>query len=380
MVDLPQSSASAPPTELGPRAEARASTARLSFVDALRLVAAVQMIQGHTLDALLAHALRHGRWFEAWTFARGLTSTAFLFTAGVSFALAHAAGEVRAQSRAGRARRTRRALTLIGLGYLMRAPLGILFGDAPAAALRNLLAVDVLQCIGVSLLLLEGLFAVVQSRRKAAFLAGVLGALCFGLAPGSDGFSAGGPWLLLSNYFTAHDGSLFPLVPAAGYVFWGLAMAELALVPARGPRAPALGLGAFAALLLGLAALLFAFAPAWPARVSPAYAALKLGLVVALAALLALLLAGRTLPRLLTQLASETLFLYLSHVLVLYAGHAGLGALIGRTQSLGAALAWTLGLLISTSAGALSYGRALRALRARFQRGTPRPQSSLPLG
>ena len=48
---------------------------RVVFIDVLRLIAAFQMIQGHTLDALLASELRRGPWFAAWTFARGLTST-----------------------------------------------------------------------------------------------------------------------------------------------------------------------------------------------------------------------------------------------------------------------------------------------------------------
>ncbi len=368
---------------LGP---GRLPLARLSFVDGLRLVAAVQMIQGHTLDALLAPALRQGPWFSAWTFARGLTSTTFLFTAGLSFALAHAAGEARGQVAQGRKRRTRRALMLIGLGYLLRAPLGVLFGDAPAAAIANFLAVDVLQCIGVSLLVLEGLFVVVQSRRRAALVSGLLGTLCFALAPLGAGLHADMPWSALSNYFTAHDGSLFPLWPAAGFVFWGLTIGESALgsavAPVRGAAAarPGRHLLGWGALALAGWLALAGFTPALSARVSPAHALLKLGLVVLGAALLARLLSGRTLPRALSALASQTLFLYVSHVLVLYAGHVGLAALVGKSQSLGAALGWTAGLLISTSLGALSYERALRALRARFQSGTPRPQSPLSLG
>jgi fucose 4-O-acetylase-like acetyltransferase len=171
------------------------------------------------------------------------------------------------------------------------------------------------------------------------------------------------------------------LLPAAGYVFFGLTVSQLSLVSAGEGRArPALSLLGWGVLALALWLALARFAPPVSPRVSPAYAALKLGLVLLCAALLARLLAGRQLPRLLTQLGSETLFLYVSHVLILYAGHVGLAALVGRSQSLGAALAWTLGLLISTSIGALSYGPALRALRARFQRGTPRPQSPLSLG
>jgi hypothetical protein len=355
--------------------------ARLSFVDGLRLVAAVQMIQGHTLDALLARELRHGAWFRAWTFARGLTSTTFLFTAGVSFALAHAAGEARGEPGVGRAHRLRRGLMLIGLGYLMRAPLGILFGDEPLAALRNFVAVDVLQCIGASLLLLEALSAVVQSRRAAAALAALLGTLCFALAPAADTLQPSGVGLVLADYFTGRAGSLFPLLPAAGHVLWGLAFAEWTLVERPGPAwrmgRDLLGAGV---LTLFVSFLLFKFGAAGAARVSPAFAALKLGLVVVFAALLAFALAGRVLPRVLTQLASETLFLYVSHVLVLYAGHVGLSALLGHNQSLDLSLLWTLGLLICTSLGALGYASVLRALRARFHRGTPRPQSSLPLG
>jgi hypothetical protein len=243
------------------------------------------------------------------------------------------------------------------------------------------------------LLVLEALFLVVQSRRTAALLSAGLGTLCFALAPATDGLHAPFPWLVLSNYVTAGDGSLFPLLPAAGYVFWGLTVAETALLCSRADprastvsatggvaRAPALRLLGWGLLSLLSARLLFSLALPAAARVSPAFAALKLGLVLLFAAFLALVLAERELPRVLTRLASETLFLYVSHVIVLYAGHVGLSALVGRSQSLARALSWTVGLLICTSLGALSYGRALRALRARFQRGTPRPQSPLPLG
>jgi hypothetical protein len=349
-------------------------------VDGLRLVAAVQMIQGHTLDALLASSLRHGPWFRAWTFSRGLTSTAFLFTAGVSFALAHAAGAERGAPSAARSRRVKRALLLIAIGYLMRAPLGVFWGDALGPALRNALAVDVLQCIGVSLLLLEGLAAAVQNQRVRAGVAALFGTLCFVLAAPFDGLHGAG-LLALTNYFSAADGSLFPLLPAAGYVFWGLAIADTTLLSrAAGVRGPALGLLAWGALALLAALMSFWFAPPVAARLSPAYAALKLGWVLVFAAFLAFLLAERQLPRALRELASETLFLYASHVLVLYAGHVGLAALLGRSQSLGLASLWTLGMLFFSGLGALGYGWVLRALRARLASGTPRPQSPLSLG
>ncbi|HKP59763.1 MAG TPA: heparan-alpha-glucosaminide N-acetyltransferase domain-containing protein, partial [Polyangiales bacterium] len=129
---------------------------RVVFVDLLRFVAALQMLQGHTIAALLAPAARHGPWFALWSAARGLTSVAFLFAAGLSFYLA----TERARDPRAASRRVLRALRLIALGYLLHLPLAALFTSDPASRLRALhefAAVDVLQCIGVSLLALEAL-------------------------------------------------------------------------------------------------------------------------------------------------------------------------------------------------------------------------------
>jgi uncharacterized membrane protein len=372
MVEMPQSEGPAP--------------RRVVFVDGLRLVAALQMVQGHTLDALLASDLRHGLAFRVWTFTRGLTSVAFLLTAGVSFALA-STGE--GGSGAARVRRLKRAAQLILLGYLLRAPFGIWFGDPWQGALGGALAVDVLQCIGVSLLLLElGCACVVRPAGRALLGLG-LGGVCIALGPASEHIVPHGlglPWL---NYLSARAGSLFPLLPWAGHVFLGLGLGQAVSswrAQARSTRARQRWGRTLGARLAGVggalcvaAWLLFALAPAYPARVSPAYALLKLGLVVCVAALLAVWLEGRELPVLLRRLSSETLFLYASHVLILYAGHVGLAARIGPTQSLGLALGWTAVLLLGCSAGALSYRRAQRALRARWGKGTPRAQpTSLP--
>ena len=58
---------------------------RVVFLDLLRLVASVQMIQGHTVDGLLATELRHGWAYDAWTFLRGLTAASFLVASGLAF-------------------------------------------------------------------------------------------------------------------------------------------------------------------------------------------------------------------------------------------------------------------------------------------------------
>jgi predicted acyltransferase len=363
---------------------------RVVFVDGLRLVAALQMVQGHTLDALLAEDLRHGLAFRVWTFVRGLTSPAFLLSAGLAFALATATPLGLAE---GRSRRLLRAIQLLVLGYLMHAPLGILLGDPWREAARQALLVDVLQCIGVCLLLLELGCGWLRGRAGRAWLGAGLGSLCFALGPWSERIVPSGLWWPALNYLSAQRGSLFPLLPWAGFVFWGLALGQAlparADEPGRG-HAPLHGLGAthmrglrprLARRLAGaglsscaLAGVLFAVLPSYAARVSPAYALLKLGLVLLVAGALAAWLEGRSLPALLRRLSSETLFLYVSHVLLLYAGHVGLAQRVGRTQSLAWALLGTLCLLLACAAGALGYRRVQQALRGEGARGTPRAQ------
>ena len=56
---------------------------RVLFVDVLRLLALLQMIDGHTLDAVLSESVRTGEGFETYRFVRGLVSVAFLVVAGI---------------------------------------------------------------------------------------------------------------------------------------------------------------------------------------------------------------------------------------------------------------------------------------------------------
>ena len=58
---------------------------RLVLVDLARVLAILFMIQGHTLDVLLAPAYREGVLFDGWLFLRGLTAPVFFILSGVSF-------------------------------------------------------------------------------------------------------------------------------------------------------------------------------------------------------------------------------------------------------------------------------------------------------
>jgi uncharacterized membrane protein len=335
---------------------------RLVFLDVLRLIAAVQMIQGHTVDAALAAAFRRGAAYQTWLFARGLTSVIFLVTAGLAFVLAEARG-----GPAARRRRAQRALTIIVLGYLMHAPIGILFGTPRDAAFAAASAVDVLQCIGVSLLALELLSLAIVRLAPRVAVALALAALCFLLAPATAQLDAGAAPRLLANYLTTRHGSLFPLVPWSGYVFAGFGLGQLALrTRLSGPGvlgAAALAGGALAGLGLWLG-------PKLPTAISPAYCLLKLACVLGLSAALMAGLRDRQLPPTLTRLAGETLFLYLSHVVVLYADHVGIAPRLGGRHGPGVGVLLALVLLVACSAGALGWARLLQSLRVGARGGT----------
>ena len=339
---------------------------RLVFIDVLRLIAALQMIQGHAVAAMLAPSYRSGPGFQVWTFARGLTSVAFLFSAGFAFALA----EARASDLGARRRRVGRALRLLVIGYAMHAPLGMLLGTPASAALRGWAVVDVLQCIGVSLLSVELL-----SWRVAGWRARVLGALSlasflFAVAPAAHGLTLSDRALALGNYFTGRYGSLFPLLPWSGYLFVGFGLGQLAVRTPRHVVRVLLG-GAAVALPVGLA-ISYAL-PVAPLSVNPGYALVKLGCVLVIAGGLAQGFRHVTrLPRTLAQLASQTLFLYVSHVVILSADHVGLAHLLGNQHGPLFGVALALVLLVVCSLLALGLG-SLRARSVSGTRAAPSP-------
>ena len=278
---------------------------RVVFLDALRLVAAVQMVQGHTLDALLATGYRSGAGFAFWSFTRGLTSSAFLLAAGLSFAVVSADG---GRFEGGRRHRLRRALMLVGLGYLMHAPMGVLAGQPLRAALAEIGIVDVLQCIGVGLMALELLCIAVRLSWLRVGLALVVCAVLFVAAPALNSIEPVGwarPWL---HYWSARGGSVFPLSPWLGFLFAGYGVGVLVLPSGlRTPRRRQLrGLALSSALVLSLAGLSELVLGSRDLRLGFTFLTLKLGLVLALAALLAgLLFRAARLPTLLTPLAAD---------------------------------------------------------------------------
>ena len=224
-----------------PMSEPRAPLARVRVLDLLRLLAAFQMVQGHTIDAVLALDTRQGALYAAWVWLRGLTSVAFLFVTGVAFhlvTLRNLDGHVRDARAVGR--RFRRAGFLLALGYGLHAPLAMLWGQGAQAGgqahWNEAVIVDVLQCIGGSLLLLELLALGLASARAVRGVCALLALLCLLAVPLASRIDAAGPLRPLLNYVTPSGGSLFPLVPWIAHVACGVLLAPWLLAPERRAR------------------------------------------------------------------------------------------------------------------------------------------------
>lgn len=348
---------------------------RVIFIDLLRLLAAFQMVHGHTLDAILADELRRGAAFDRWSWGRGLVSVGFLVGAGLSYHLSTLARfDEHRGSRAAVRRRFRRAAWLVALGYLLHLPFGASSGEQ---ALRELATVDVLHCIGVCLLALELLTLRARRAVHVVALAGALAVTAIALAPLADRIVPAGAAMPLLGYLTARAGSLFPLLPWAGYLFAGVVVGQLVLPQGpRTPRSVTVGrLAACAIAILGLSGLaelapltLTDAGTSYASR--PAFVLLKLGVVLAVAAGLALV--GQRvarLPRVAEILAGETLVVYVVHLLIVYGAGLGLRAQLGRTLPLPSAILVGAAMVVSMALVGLGWHR-LEAARARVWRAT----------
>ena len=203
-------------------AAADAST-RIRAFDWLRGLAVLFMIQCHAL-VLLLPALRDGPLFHRLVWLDGLVAPSFTFAAGFSLALVQvrgAAAGTRAKRLLKTSRRLGEVLLVASLVNWMWFPV---FREP-----KWLLRVDILQCIGFSLVLALPLTASLATRPRLLSVAALLlAALTFGAAPYAEGVTG-----FFATFANASTGSVFPLLPWAGYVYLGAAVGSAAAAGLR---------------------------------------------------------------------------------------------------------------------------------------------------
>ncbi|HUJ95488.1 MAG TPA: heparan-alpha-glucosaminide N-acetyltransferase domain-containing protein [Terriglobales bacterium] len=216
-------------------------SARLAYVDWMRGLACVLMFQTHCYDSWLNTDARKTTFFMWSQLGGTLPAPLFLFLAGVSLALTteklRAKGLLPAQIAY---TTTKRGAEIFGLGLLFRLQEYLL--AFPWAPWTDLLRVDILNTIGVSLMLMGATCGVVLrwNREVTELKLGVVsGAIALGIALFTPPLWTTWrprflPWPIESYANGVHNlgepqAWLFPIFPWSGFAFAGLAVGFLLL-------------------------------------------------------------------------------------------------------------------------------------------------------
>jgi uncharacterized membrane protein len=196
--------------------------ARIRAFDWLRGLAVLVMIQTHAL-ALLRPELRAGSFFTRLQWIDGLVAPSFIFAAGFSMALTQVRAAMSAnaaQERGRRLRKTaRRLFEVLFVATLVNWMWFPIFREP-----RWILRMDILQCIGVALVIALPILSTLAPRPGLLRLASLLlAAVAFGVSPLAE--QVGPPW---GQFLNDKGGAVFPLLPWAGYVYLGAAVGATA--------------------------------------------------------------------------------------------------------------------------------------------------------
>ena len=328
---------------------------RIIFLDILRAIAVLMMVQGHTIDSLLADEYRtfDSTIYSIWHTLRGFTAPIFMFTAGVVFTYLLKLNGQSFWENPRVKKGFKRFLLLLGLGYLLRYPTYkiIDFANVSESQWRIFFSVDALHLIAFGLLFIL-IFTYLSERFKISnitmfsFAASFFFFMVFTVKE-----IAWGEFLPIfaAGYFTREFGSIFPLFPYAGYVLAGgilgilLAgskeiykdsqfMIKLLLI--------GISLIAFSYLFFGIINLYEPNTNFWTSRISLVF--LRLGVVLLLNALIGFAaLKLNNIPKTIKLIGRHTLLIYVVHLIILYgsAWSPGLSRYFKHSFSLSEAVA-----------------------------------------
>jgi uncharacterized membrane protein len=199
-------------------ASSKSSATRLAFLDWTRGLAAITMLNGHVFHSFAAPEHRDGAAFVLTQFIGGMPPAVFLFLLGVTLSFLMESRERKGVPPGGRVLAAlRRAGYLLGVAFLFRVQLFV-FGW-PGTTWRDLFKVDILNAMGLAILLLSPLAALPAEKRIRAAIG--IGLAIAALAPVVS--AANTSWLppFLRSYFVP-DYNHFAFFPWASFVAFGV--------------------------------------------------------------------------------------------------------------------------------------------------------------
>jgi uncharacterized membrane protein len=307
----------------------KATTGRLAFIDWTRGLAAVIMIQGHTFDSFTATGLRNQGPFQLSQFLGGMPPAIFLFLTGVTFSFLMDSQEKQEPSGWKRiVAALKRSRYLFMLAFLFRIQLYV-FGY-PTSPASELLRVDILNCMGMAMLLFAAM--AVFTTRERIRLCTILGLAVCGIAPFISMLDPTVVPSLVRAYFFPNLYS-FGFFPWACFLAFGMAAGSVIRLTKQEdmPRAMlwmlAIGLGLIM-VARSAAELPYSFYPKTDFWLnSPALELIKLGVVLAMLAIAFLWVnAGLESLRwsLFRQLGTTSLLVYWVHIEIVYGRWLGI--------------------------------------------------------
>lgn len=200
---------------------------RLHFIDALRSFAILMMLQGHFVSTFLGDSFRNNNdlFYQVWKYCRGFTAPVFFTITGFIFMFLLYKNPQKGIQNPRVIKGIKRGFELIIWGYLLRLNLfGLMKGKLYPAFFQT----DVLHIIGVSLLVLIGLYLLLNKISSTLFQSILIGfsLIIFILEPLYKGIELDfHP--IFASYFSEANGAVFYVFPWLGYCLLGAAFSIL---------------------------------------------------------------------------------------------------------------------------------------------------------
>jgi uncharacterized membrane protein len=203
---------------------------RFAYIDWMRGFACLLMFEVHGYDSWLTDSLRETRFYRLSQFSGTIAAPIFLFLAGASLALvSDRMRQKGATPNQVERRMAWRGLEIVGLGYLLRLQEYVM--GLPKSPWTDLLRVDILNTIGVSLILMAVVWRLCRNRRTTAIVSLAISAGIVLATPAlwTTMRPRWLPWFLESyingvHTYDAPQVWLFPIFPWTGFAFAGLAL------------------------------------------------------------------------------------------------------------------------------------------------------------
>jgi len=306
---------------------------RLYFIDAVRAFAILMMLQGHFISTTLAPLYRdtNNLAYNIWLYFRGNTAPMFFTISGLIFMYLLLKANDKGNDNPRIKKGLKRGLELIFIGYILRIPLLYWFQGYFDT---YFLVVDVLQCIGLSIILLVLLYVLVQkNRRVLSILLLIIGCVIFVTEPLYRILKLEHVPEILVNYITMQNGSVFTMMPWFGFIAFGGFIATLFYKYADKPKFKLISI-----ILFVSSGLVLIFLSTWFLELlyyltgielfydSSTYNYLFLRLGNVLVAFGIFYTLERFLKHsLITKIGAKTLALYVVHFIILYGSFTGYG-------------------------------------------------------